>query len=509
MKKEIAVAMFVIIVGGLFAKYKIFDDKSELKYSLSQKIDSDFLTNKEEFGIQQLTLKNSGDLVINDIVIKINSRIIESKIKKFSNKDSVTTLNSNSNFEINYSKIPPTGELIILVKSGGINYENVEIYHSKGKATEVFENNSSNKSYVFYTLIIFYIIFSLISLRTIYTYLIESELLYDSAKILKKKKPWYIGGSKWSDIRSMAVKNYFKNDFLSKIDNTSYFKFLNKKEDENLTVDEKSKLNEIALSLFTNKIGDILHNSYFSSDVTILKSLKRPLNISIEKWEEILKKISKISMAKILRDLFASDLNIYNDSNVIKLLENTKPELLTDDDWGMLKDILNNYYLAIVLTDIVKYGDFSGKVKWEIINDKNIKKLKDILDKIKKSDESIEYYSELLRFLRASFKWHEIPEKPELFLDEDWSRIQELFEDVIQSKIDAETDVRDALQIKGEFYPLKIKVSKQLDIINDVLNDPTSIDKVECYNIPFEVGNWQNLIKLSAMLKTDHKQNVT
>lgn len=501
MKKEFIVGVFLIIIAGLFTKFKFFDEKSELKYSLSQKIDSDFLINNEEFGIQQLTLKNSGDIVVNDIVIKINSKILDFKVKKFTNKDSIFTSNSDSNFELNYPKLPPMGEIIVLVKSSGITYKNIEIYHSKGKALEIFENNSPIESSIFYFLIIFYLLLSLYSLKNIYTDSLKSKASYDSAKVLKKKIPWYVDKDKWVEIRSVAVNNYFKKEYFIKIENRSYYNFLNENENENITEDEKSKLNEIAINLLMTNITDALSTSYFTSELDQLKSLKKPKNISIEKWESILENISKVTLTKTLRDLFVSDLSLYNDKNVIKVLENSKPQLLREEDWIKLKDILSNYYVAIVLTDIVKNENYDAKVKWELINEDNKRKLNGILTEIKDSKNNIEYYSELLHFLRKSLYWTKIPERPALILEEDWLSINELFNNIIQSQINGNNDLKEAFEIKNKFYLLKEKISNQLEIINDVLNDPNSIDKIEIYNIPFEKGNWENLLKLSHILK--------
>lgn len=501
MRKEFIVGVVLIIITGLFAKYKLFDDKTELKYSLSQKINSDFLTNKEEFGIQQLTLKNSGDLVVNDIVIKINSNILDFKIKKFTTKDSVTTTNLNSNFELNYPKLPPMGELIVLIKSSGINNDNVDIYHSKGKATEIFESKSNFESNAFYVLVAIYLMITVFSFRTTFIDSLKSKAIYVSEKILKMKQPWYVDKNKWSEIRNIAVNNHFKNDLYSKIEKSSYYMFLNKKEDENLTEDEKSKLKEIALTLLTKKIGDVLSGSYFTYDLAQFKSLNKPNNVSSLKWEEISKSISKVTLAKILRDLFESNLDIYDERKVLKILENNKPPLLTEEDWANLKETVNNYYLAIVLTEIVKNGDCFGKVKWELINEKNTKKLREIFDIIKESKKNTEYNSELLYTMRTSFDWINIPEKPEILIEEDWSRIEVLFNTVIQHKIDAEEDLKKASKIRDEFYPLKVKISKQLIIINDLLNDPNSIETIESYNIPFEKGNWENLLQISDVLK--------
>ncbi len=53
------------------------------------------------------------------------------------------------------------------------------------------------------------------------------------------------------------------------------------------------------------------------------------------------------------------------------------------------------------------------------------------------------------------------------------------------------------LNPKKETNFLKTKILKQLTIIDDVLNNPESINKIEDYDNPFSEGNFRNLQKVS------------
>ena len=53
---------------------------------------------------------------------------------------------------------------------------------------------------------------------------------------------------------------------------------------------------------------------------------------------------------------------------------------------------------------------------------------------------------------------------------------------------------------KKKINELKSKLVQQLNIINDILTDPTSITRIEDYNNCFAPGNYINLIKLSKYL---------
>jgi hypothetical protein len=498
--KKIIIPLLVIIITGILAKYKIFADKTELKYSLSQKIDSDFLENKEEFGIQQLTVKNSGDLIISDIVIKINSKINDFKLKKFSVKDSIVAINSDSNFELNYSNLPPNGEILLLVKSNGINKDNIEIFYANGKAVEIFENDLSLEQYFFYFVIFIYLLMIINSYFKSSFYLFESEATYSSKKILEKKQPWYMNKSKWSKIREIAVNNYFDSNhyFFNKIEESSYYTFLNENDNINLTIDEKKKLRDLAFALLKKNIGSILFNSYFNKDLQ-LKHLKKPSSIEDHEWEEIIKNLSKVKLEVTLRDIFESKYNSLEKTE--NILNKEQIDLMNEEDFSKLKEILNNYYMSLILIEISRNTESYSHINWEILNQKNKEKLLDIKKIIKESEESKKYFSELINITRNSFDWSTLPDRPENIEEIDWFKIENIFENVTQLKIKANKDLKEANIIYQEFYPLKEKVSAQLELINNLLIDPKSISKVESYNIPFEKGNWENLIKISEILK--------
>ena len=196
----IIVGIIIIIATGLFAKYKIFDDKIELKYVLSEKITSDF-NDKSEIAIQQLTIKNSGEVPINSIIIKIHADVSDFQIKKFRHNDSISTSKTLHYLEITYPELPPNGELFIILKStnSGINDNEIEIFHNKGMAKEAFANNDSNSiSYLLYIFIFIYLCLILFGLRSTLIDSFSYKIYYSPYEdILKHKKPWYFSLEKW------------------------------------------------------------------------------------------------------------------------------------------------------------------------------------------------------------------------------------------------------------------------------------------------------------------------
>jgi hypothetical protein len=53
-----------------------------------------------------------------------------------------------------------------------------------------------------------------------------------------------------------------------------------------------------------------------------------------------------------------------------------------------------------------------------------------------------------------------------------------------------------------------VEVKKQLDTIHNILKDPSEIDRIEDYNIPFSKGNWDNLNQIANYLKKQKKNSL-
>lgn len=502
MKTQIFGGIILLIVAGLFARYKIFDDKIELKYSLSEKIPSDFIDNVDESGIQQLTIKNSGDILITSIVVKINATIQDVKTNKFKSTDSVSLSKTKSHFEILYPELPPLGEIIVLLKSTGtgINKNNIEIYHSKGIAKEAFSDNDSYGNIIFLIVSVIYLILVLFSLKNSFRDSLESRAKYSSMEILRRKKPWFVNEIKWLEIRKNAISNFIEGDYVLTIEKSEIFQLLNSEKKQFLSEDEWHILLNKAENKIQLKITEKIYKSYYGSGFEELFNLKKPLNISFESWKKINEEVSKAFCIHKIRDV----LRYGSHDSAIALLNDKKPEIVTNDDWLNLKKIITAFYISSIIEEglhRISYEKYIDKVNLDILEASRKKELQDLFGNMGEAYELKEYFRQMLLLLNEMFIWDKIPNKPESVETEDWKRIEKLYNRIIKTEKEATENLLEAKKLKDEYMPLKEKVTKQLQIIDNLLNEPKSIDKIEVFDNPFAKGNWENIQKISEILK--------
>lgn len=553
MKNTIIGAIITIFLGGLAAKY-IFNKTIELKYALSEKISADF-TSKSEEAIQQLKIKNNGDVLIKNIVIKINEGISKWHIKKHKHNDSVSISPKNKSLEILYSELPPTGEIIIVLKSSsnGINSSKIKVSHSEGKATEVFSKNTADEVSGWTIVFLVCVAFMMMS-ASIYNFLSEShshKIYLDPYKhILQHKKPPYIENKKWFNLREDAKRLLFQNDFNTNIEHTLSYQLLNSDKKDFFSDDEWLEVIEKAEDQFSKNLAKNIYTSHYSFKYDEIESLQKPKNISDINWKDIK---SKMSEAVCLKELRLITRHPYL-SKIVEFLETKKPDLVNDDDWDNLRKSIQELYIAKIITDGIQrynYDDFLKSINLDLLDTKAQDNIKSFFEALKKNKdyqkynillikainqvysqqklpENIQelepldakiieelhtkledskkqqaYYFLLVNTIRASFSWKTLPQKTTELEQKDWDEIANIFKQVVSLEAKAEQALAKTEDIKREFFPKSIQVTKQFDIIDQLLKDPHSIDRVEQYNVPFSDGNWENLLALSK-----HLQNI-
>lgn len=502
MRTQIIVGIVLLVLGGLFAKYKIFDDKTELKFSISEKIPSDFIENIDESVIQQLTIKNSGDILIASIVVKIDATIQDVKINKFKSTDSVSISKARNHLEILYPELPPLGEVIVLLKSSGngINYNNIEIFHSKGIAKEAFSSNDSHGSIYFLVLSFVYLIMIFFTLKVTLSDILESKSKYSSLEILRKKKPWYVSPNKWIEIRKVAITYYLNKDHLLAIEKSEAFHLLNSEKKDFLSKDEWHELLDKAENKIRQRITENIYKSFYNENFEELSNLKKPINISYESWKRINEEVSKAFCIHKMRGILRYE--YYN--STIDILNVKKPEIVTDDDWLNLTKVLTSFYISRILekgVGLVSYEKYIDNVNLDFLETSKKTEIEDFFSKIRSAYELEEYYNEMMQILNEMFFWDKIPRKPEFIKSEDWKRIEKLYNRIIKTEQLASESLSEAIKLKEKYLPLKEQVTKQLEIIDNLLSDPKSVEKVEVFNNPFAKGNWENIQQISEIMR--------
>jgi hypothetical protein len=463
MRNSIITGIILIILSGIAAEF-FFNDKIELRYVVSDRIPTNFFKGEESESIQQLELLNTGDIELQRIIIKINANVLEYTIQKVTNSDSIIISKTLGDLEILYPQLPPESTIKIIIKSlgDGIDIDDIDIKHSKGRAKLALEANSSF-NYISSATMVFYLIIISIGIRTTLFDSVRSRVFYNPYdKILKKTKPWYLPLGKWESLREDSLKHVFDNNNSSNFQNNLYFQILNSEKSQNITNEEWGKLQENAQKKLTEAILENLINGLNWNFEKFL-SFKKPKNIDDENWNKIKLLISKyftMSLIMKVRDYNSQD-------EISQLLKRQKPEIIDENEW-------KNY---------IKFLK-----RFVEIENKKIKN--DLLEK------------ELLNVIyRIGLK-----EKPEILESEIWEMLKKIDNQIIKYSEKVEKDLIELKRVKLETIPLKEKLDKQLKIIHEVLNDPLSIDRIEDYANPFSKGNFENL-KLIAEITKNSKSN--
>lgn len=116
-----------------------------------------------------------------------------------------------------------------------------------------------------------------------------------------------------------------------------------------------------------------------------------------------------------------------------------------------------------------------------------------------KSEERNRTYYQLLKDITIH-NFH-LKTKQDVIEDSEWDKLKEL-EDSILNKLEIvkKDSIENNIQ-KRKNKKLKKKLSKQLEILNDFFDEPNSINRIEDYDNPFSIGNFERLKEFSKKLE--------
>ncbi len=276
-------------------------------------------------------------------------------------------------------------------------------------------------------------------------------------------------------------------------------------------------------------------------------TIKKPLHFPENQWKEITEEINKnYIVSKQLNEL------IYISSEgIIKELNAGMPDGMSPIHWENYKEYLLKIYYQIIHFEILRkrepfvflrevdlsiltrekqnsLNDLAYKIqlanfedisssydaekflngaKPEWMNSEDLAKFVKKAEKYTDLEKSINRYHSLLEALHNISNKIPLNEKPATIKDKEWNDITELESKVSAIAIKIEEDKAELQISKEETQHLKNKILRQLEIVNGILTDHNSIDRIEPYDNPFSKGNFENLQKLSNALKI--QENIT
>lgn len=556
--RQIVSSAIITLAIGLIIAYFTFNLNKEfvdLRYTISEKIPTKFIEASTAETVQQLVVKNNGNIPATKIQIKINGFIEEYDILKNSVSDVVEEHNSNRHFEAIYPSLPPNGQFSYIFKTtgGGITENNIEITHNKGRAREALASDKKSiyskiGVYIFLALIIFYFILLIFQVRFMAIDHLESSGNYTNYyDYLSKRKPFYVSQEKWNSIRREYIKKKIKADYLhsTDIEEQESYKILNQDKPKFITDDEWELLKENSTKCLADQLTYSIKTSSIYANLEKYFALKRPKHFPENKWQEIVKEINEnFIISKKLEQRF-----YLSTKDIIKELEIGMPVGMSPAFWDKYKDYLKARYYEIVYRDILRESapiTYLKEIDLSVLSKDKQETLRNLAYKIqllridnvtslyaaekfiknekpgwvKQEDleqlvEKAEAYIALEKSIRKNellsnalgniVNLTPLKERPEPIDSKEWERVIELESKISTIAIKIEEDKAKLETEKQETKDLKDKILKQLAIINDVLNDPESINRIEKYDNPFSEGNFANLQKVSKYASELHK----
>jgi hypothetical protein len=503
-------------------------------------------------------VKNNGNIPAEKIQIKITGSIVEYDILKNSVSDKVEEHYSGGHFEAIYPSLPPDAQFSYIFKTSGMGLSKdlIEIKHNKGKGAEALSSDvvftaSKVGSFVFLASIIFYFGLFIIQGRSMAIDHLESSGSYTGFyEYLSKTKPFYVSKDKWNSIRRKYIEKKGKVEYFhsTDIEELESYKILNQDKPVYLSVDEWELLKEKTTKCLVDFLSYSIKTSSHFDNLSKYFTIKQPVHFPDNQWKEITQEINKnFIVLKKLNERF-----YLGAEDIIKELNAGMTDGMLSEYWEKYKEYLLKRYYEIIYRDLlsemypIKFLEkldlsilnkekqdrlYDLAYKIELTNFENISSLhtaNEFLDKEKPDwmtiedfkklekkaqeyvdiDRSKKKYQSLLIALTDIANLNPLKEKQSDNIDdEEWAKVTDLESKLSSIAIKIKEDKVNLETERQETEELKNKILKQLKVINDTLNDPKSIDRIEPYDNPFSEGNFENLQHLSNLLKK--QENIT
>lgn len=334
----------------------------------------------------------------------------------------------------------------------------------------------------------------------------------DSINILELEKPKSLNKDTWNDIRKNILTkmkvvlqdNSFTGIYDKDVDELEVYKMLDNDKPKYLSEDEWNYLSSELIKILNNTIKYRASNiSYDCEKLLKLINIKRPNKYSATKWDDFMKQFHDKYITMNMKKAMENELYL-NNEELKKTLTEEKPEAISQEYW-------NKYikYLKVFYNFNVVYNIHTGKNSIEFLK-QQLPEFLYVLLKLEDEAYKMQLVDYTIEALKKDYEEFKSDEKPNWICEKDYNRIFQFLHD--KNKLDtliSENNKENEI-LKEKKYELSIqssnvktlkdKVTSQLEIIDKLLLNPKSIDRIEDYEDTFSKGNFENLRKISELI---------
>lgn len=334
-------------------------------------------------------------------------------------------------------------------------------------------------------------------------------------KILRLKKPKQLDEHKWNDIRKRTINAIIvkskEDDYLyilKSIEELEVYKLLCNNTPDYLNITEWNDFSKDLMEILEKNILQKVSSVYCKSE-DLLSYLKvdRPHQYKEVKWKMLMNELyDKYILLK--KKEFIEKYYISLDSKEVakELVQDQNvdiPKKYLDEYIGYVKEfyklnLMNKIYtekdpISYFNNQLVEYSQYItigiGQVYSVILTKyyiENINKEYEEFSKLDKPDWIMSSdYNKILEYLRLS------------------NELKILISENNKNRSLIEEEKKNLIIEKNRIKELIDRITLQLEIINNVLTDPKSIERIESYNDIFANGNFENLKKIAFLLNAE------
>lgn len=304
-------------------------------------------------------------------------------------------------------------------------------------------------------------------------------------KILKTRKPNGLSEPTWEKLEELANKEFFD----AKTRETSLSNIVK-------TLKE-TKPPEISETCWKNIISH-LQDRYYNYTSSQIITANDPLNIIKSCELELLKPEHREELIK--KTLETKTKYVLEQADVEKILKETRPEEIPNHHWLQMISFLQKKYCHMIDEAISISKDPLNTITKYNLNLLQNEQQESLNKKAESMKQKLEYDTLITLFTNITHHQKIEDTKRQTLSQQNWETIKKIEEQLLRLEEDKEKYAH-ALEEAIKTSSLKQKVTNQLELINTILTDPTTINRIEHYNDTFAPGNFANLKRVAEYLK--------
>ena len=495
-----------IIAGAMLALFAYYLNQKtpELVYQLSSPITIEQPSGGLPRIVQQIEIANKGNALAPKVQIKTKKALGTITVTKDSEGDNYQELKTaDGGTELDYDPLRPAGRVKISVVGGDpLTEQDLDIRYLNGAAKPALTSERTIWSWFpdlpAFALLILYL---WLSGKTLYKDSFLSKCKYHPIQALHVKKPIVISHDVWIECLEEAVRRAANRGLSETNDVSSWpiYGLLNSERPKNLPPDVWGTLLPDLVAGFVTRLTSTAQSSSRWSnteDIRKFLALPRPALVFEETWNKAKTELGAMYIAATVRSV-----TLYGDA--AGSLEALSSVDLDPAERAKFRKILQSLDKAALINEVSESFD-----PLRTLEQVDLKHLASADARAVKAFANWARYERLIAEIKAMIEGSGLgPTAPREILSEDWVNLKQIETDLVEgrkqnAKMRSELHAQgqEVAKQKDETAGLRAKVTRQLDVINTFLNDPTVVNRIEEYEDVFAPGNLSNLKTLAERL---------